>query len=122
MMDVSTATRSATSALKVLEQLLGIQALEADLVHLGEQRVAIEPAAPGEEEVDLLGRDGALQLLAVEQLGLELGERLARADERLGALAVPATERRRATGVRKRSLVSAWKRRVGEECDGGRRT
>lgn len=104
--------------LKVLEHLLGVEPLEGDEVDLLEQRVweggggggrsatrkrwgseesqrtAIEASTAFEELVDLLGSDGSLELLPVEEVLLEFGERLASPNEGLGTLAVSATEGR----------------------------
>jgi hypothetical protein len=83
---------SRVAALEPLKHALDIEPFKRDLVDLLEQRVALR-SAPGDEElVDLVGGDGALELLAAKELLLELLERLARLDKGLGAFSVSATD------------------------------
>ena len=80
----------AAQSLEAHDELLCGDALERNLVHLFKERVRVRALAGDEEPVDLFGRRGALELLAVEQLGLDHLERLARLCKLFGALAVPA--------------------------------
>lgn len=101
-----------------LGQVLGRHALESDSVHLVEERVGMlkegnetsevssngclaqseraafathNPFAGSQKVVHLLGSDGTLKLLAVQQPGLDPLEALAGLDELFGALAVSST-------------------------------
>lgn len=95
------------------------------MLHFSRDRVrltAIEAVAGREEVVDLLGGDDTLETLAVEELLLELVERLAlRPNERLGALSVPAAERSRdQVGDTGRVVREGFRRRGREELEGER--
>jgi hypothetical protein len=56
------------------------------------ERTSIESASSLEELEDFLGGDGPLELLSVQEVFLELWERLAGLDERFCALAVSSSE------------------------------
>lgn len=75
--------------------LLDAHTLVRNLVHLLEQRVGVCSASSDQEVVDLLGGRRSLKLLAVQQLLLELRERLARLGKLLSALPVSASVARR---------------------------
>merc|ERR1719245_2945157 len=66
-------------------------ALEGDLVHCGEEREAIAELVLLHDRPDLLGGEGALELLAAEELALYLFPGLLATcpDKGLGALAIP---------------------------------
>ena len=64
--------------------------LEADGVNFVEEGNLSDEPLPPQDPVDELRRGGALQLLSVQHLLLELGERLSCPHERLGHPPVPA--------------------------------
>lgn len=84
--------RKIQSILQIVEQALGVHALEADLINFGEEWVALFTSSSLQEPKSFLGGDHSLELLTVKQFMLELGEGLSTLNERFGAFTVTTSK------------------------------
>ena len=74
--------------LDITDDGVHVKTLVADAIYGRKQREFLDHISCRQEHIDLLGRKGALQLLAVQQLRFKDLDRLAGLCERLGNLAI----------------------------------